>query len=102
LEPVEFHGLADKIPLLGKEVGEVEMKYRKNRRLEEDITFGTLGILRCTVECDYVRSDMKSFRDTGTKRLFWGGGTGGAFGSVAGAAVSFFSDLLLMHQQVWI
>jgi hypothetical protein len=37
LEPVEFHGLADKIPLLGIEVGEVEMKRRKNRRLEEDI-----------------------------------------------------------------
>jgi len=52
LEPVEFHGLADKIPLLGIEIGEVEMKCRKNRKLEKDIIFGTLGILRYRVGCE--------------------------------------------------
>jgi len=74
LEPVEFHGLADKIPLLGIEVGEVETKCRKNRRLEGDIIFETLGILRCRLN---VRSDTKSFRYTGTNGYFGGGGTGG-------------------------
>jgi hypothetical protein len=49
------------IPLPGIEVGEVEMKCRKNRRLEEDIIFGTLGMLRCTVRLN-VRSHMESFR----------------------------------------
>ena len=92
LEPVEFHGLTDNIPWLGKEDSGVEMKCRKNRSLKEDIIFGTLGILRCTVECE-----MRSVR-YGTQvpnGYFGGGGTGAVSGSVAGAAVSLFSDLLL-------